>query len=257
MVRCLRLLGAYMRLAILKWLGWRSFALTLVINQAVLPLIGLAVWTAAVPDRAATLGCYYLSLLVVQMLVVSYENHTFSGRIYEGELADDLLLPLPPVLNPLGENLAIRVWHLILGAPLIIGAALLVRSLPTPANVAAALPALILAAAIRFLYTYSLAMTAFWTERAHGVVSLGATLVFLLGGEAAPLALMPAPLRAVVSLLPFRSMHGFPAEIAAGLVSGRALLTGYLAQCVWLVSAAMVALLVWRSGIRRYMAVGG
>lgn len=247
----MRILMGYIRQEFLKWLAWRSFALTLVANQAVTPLIGLAVWSAAAPGRRLT--DYFVALLFVRLFTSSYEDHTLSQRIYSGEFADDLLAPRPPVLVPLGENLALRIWHLLIGLPLFFVFPLHVGV----ADLLLALPALVLAAALRFLYTYSLALSAFWTERAHSAVGLGGTLIFLLGGEAAPISLLPGSLRPWAELLPFRAMLGFPAEIAVGELHGAALLQGYLWQIIWLGVLLAVARHTWRAGICRYTVVGG
>lgn len=254
-MRSLRVLGEYVRNAFLVWFGWRMFAFTLVANQAVPPLIGLAVWSAALPGRGLT--DYYVAMLFVRLLTVSYENHTFSGRIYSGDLADDLLRPHPVVLQPLGQNLALRVWHLLIALPLLVVLLLLVPLEIRAGDVALALPALLLAAVLRFLFTYALALTAFWTERAHSVVTLGGTLLFLLGGEAAPISLLPPALYPVAVALPFRAMSGFPAELMTGQLSLPAVGVGYLSQLIWLVALAAICTAVWRAGVRRFTAVGG
>ncbi|MEN9933791.1 MAG: hypothetical protein RLZZ387_370 [Chloroflexota bacterium] len=255
MTRVPRLLVAYVQRFLLLWLAYRSFAYTLVANQAVTPLIGLAVWSAALP--AANLSTYYVALLFTRLVTVSYENHTFSSRIYNGELADDLLRPHAVVLAPLGENLAIRVWHLAIGLPALVAVWLVAPVRLTPPDVLLALPALVGAAALQFLFTFTLALSAFWTERAHGVVGIGGTLVFLLGGEAAPVPLLPEAIRPIGEALPFRAMHGFPAEVASGLLAPGEVLVGYGWQALWLVIFGLAAALVWRGGVRRYTAVGG
>jgi ABC-2 type transport system permease protein len=254
-MRYLKLLWGYVGRYFLQWFASRSFAFTLVANQAVTPLIGLAVWTTALPGR--NLSTYYVVLLFVRLLTVSYEEHTFSGRIYNGELADDLLRPHPVVLQPLGENLALRVWHLIIGLPLLVGALLLAPIQLAGRDLALAMPALLLAAGLQFLFTYTLALSAFWSERAHGITGLGVTLIFLLGGEAAPVFLLPTGLRSIAAALPFRAMHGFPAEIAVGALSGAELLAGYGWQLLWLGVLLLVVRGIWRAGLRRYTAVGG
>jgi ABC-2 type transport system permease protein len=255
MTRTLHILGGYIRRFLLLWLASRSFAFTLVANQSVTPLIGLAVWSSALPE--ANLTTYYLALLVTRLVTVSYEQHTFSGRIYTGELIDDLLRPHAAVLATLGENLALRFWHLAIGLPAIIAVLLLTPVQWAPTDLLLALPALIGAAALQFLFTYTLALSAFWTERAHGVVGIGGVLVFLLGGEAAPVPLLPEAVRPLAAALPFRAMHGFPAEIAAGTLGSDALVVGYAWQALWLVVFVLGAWLVWRRGIRRFTAVGG
>jgi ABC-2 type transport system permease protein len=242
----------------LRWLAMRSFVVTLTVNQAIGPLIGLAVWSAALGRGGrAPFASYYTMLLLVQLLTVSYESHTFSVRIYNGELADDLLRPYPAVVQPLGENLALRAWHGIMGLPLVLGLLLVVPVTLDPRFLALSLPALLLAGTLRFLFTYTLSLAAFWTQQAGGAVSLGWTLVFLLGGGAAPPQLMPGPLHTLVEALPFRAMLGFPAEVGTGWLSSGAVLAGFGLQALWVLLFLSLAAWVWRRGVRSYTAVGG
>jgi ABC-2 type transport system permease protein len=256
MIRFLRLLRGYVVREFLQALTWRGFLITLVLNQAVTPLLGLAVWSAALPGNTAV-SAYYVALLVVQLMTVSYEHHTFSNGIYAGDLSDELLKPRPVVVTTLGVNLALRVWHLLIGLPLIVAACLVVGVSFDSRDVLVAIPAVVLAAALRFLFTYGLALSAFWTQRAQGVVGFGETLIFLLGGVAAPVPLMPEVLRPWVAALPFWSMLGFPAGMASGAVHGAQVLQGYGWQVVWIGVFAGAVAFAWRSGVRRYTAVGG
>lgn len=256
MIRLLRLLSIAVRRQFLQWLAWRSFLLTLVINQAVTPLLGLAVWSAALPGNVGV-STYYVVLLAVQLMTVSYENHTFANGIYDGTLSDDLLKPQPVVITTLGENLALRLWHLLAGLPLIVLAGMVASVDLDPAWVLLAVPAVALAAGLRFLFTYVLALSGFWTQQAHGVVGFGATLIFLLGGVAAPVLLLPDQLRPWVVALPFWAMLGFPAEIAVGELDGAQILQGFVWQVAWIALFGAAAVAIWRAGVRRYTAVGG
>lgn len=256
MMRMLRLLAIYTRRKFLEWMGLRAFLVTLTINQAITPLLGLAVWSAALPGNAAV-SAYYVALLAVQLMTVSYENHTFSNGIYAGDISAALLRPHPVVLAPLAENVALRLWHLLVGLPLIALGWIAAGVAFDGRSVLLALPALLLAAALRFLFTYLLALSAFWSQRAHGIVGFGETLIFLLGGVAAPVPLMPAALRPWIAALPFWSLLGFPAAIASGALDGAQLMEGYAWQIVWLALLAVVVAFTWSSGVRRYTAVGG
>lgn len=250
-----RLLGVYIQRYLLTWFGARGFLITIVAGQAVTPLIGLALWTTALPGQHVS--TYYVALLVVQLITASYENHTLSQRVYLGELADDLLLPHPVILLPLAQNLALRCWHLLFGLPLLLLVGGLTGVHVSLGDLALAVPALAAAAVLRFFFTYTLALAAFWTERAHAIVGFAETLLFLLGGAAVPIWLLPGPLRTVGDALPFRAMYGFPAEIAAGRLDAAALAIGFGWQLVWLATFALISASVWRSGLRRYTAVGG
>lgn len=252
-----RLLTVSVKRQFLEWLGWRAFLLSMVVNQAVTPLLGLAVWSVALPGQAAISG-YYVALLAVQLMTVSYEQHTFSNAIYEGKLSHELLKPQPVVLGPLSANIAARSLHLVLGLPLILIAGKVMKVTFEPRLLLLAVPAVLLASVLRFLFTYLLALSAFWSEQAHGIVGFGEVLIFLLGGSAAPIALFPENLRPLGEALPFRGMLGFSAEIASGGLNGLdRILSGYGWQLFWIGVCALLVRLCWRSGIRRFTAIGG
>ena len=256
MSRILYLLWLSIWRSSLQWWSRRSFLITIVIGRAVTPLLGLIVWSAALPGDSAV-ATYYVVLLAVQLMTVSFEHHTLSNGIYAGNLGGELLAPKPVVIGYLGENLALRLWHLVFGMPLIVLAAALVGiSVEWPA-VAMAIPAILVAAALRFVFTYALALSALWTERAHGVVGFGETLIFLLGGTAAPLGILSEPLRSIGQALPFWSMLGMPAEVAAGTLHGSAIVAAYFVQLGWLAAGTALVVGVWRVGVRRFTALGG
>lgn len=238
------------------WWSLRSFLVTLIIGQSVAPLLGLLVWSSALPGSHGVTS-YYLALTAVQLLTVSFEHHTLSNVIYDGSFADRLVLPQPPLLEVLATNLAIRLWYGIFGLPVVAALAAVTGALPRASALAAAVPSLLLAMALRFCLTCAPALSAFWTQRAHGAVSLVETLLFLLGGVAAPLALLPGAAEQTGRLLPFWSALGAPAEIASGEVAGGAVTRVLLVQSGWLLLMAGLLGLVWWRGIRRFTAVGG
>jgi ABC-2 type transport system permease protein len=247
---------SYVHRNILQWIAWRSFLFTLVVNQAVVPLLGFALWSAALPDDS-TLSTYYIVLLVVHLLTVSYEHHTLSNGIYSGSYAGVLLQPQHPVIVVLAENLASRILHLAIGLPMIVALAIIADVSVSMPDVLVAVPALILAAAMRFVFTSSLALSAFWSQRAHATVGFGESMIWLLGGSAIPIAFFPDAAKPFVELLPFRSMMGFPAELATGSLSTRQIVEGFAIQAVWCLVLVWLCAWMWRWGIRRFTAIGG
>lgn len=255
MSRIVRLLRLEIWRQVIGWSGAWWFLVTLILGQAVAPLLGLFVWRQ-VPGAGAEVSSYYLAVICVALLTASFENHTFAQAIYSGDVAAALLRPQPVVIGPLGENLAIRLWMFLLGIPLLVLVGFTMGVSFAPLALLAALPAVVLAATLHFLFVWTLAMAAFWTERVHAVVAFGAVLIFLLGGTAAPNALLPEPLRTIAQLLPFRSMLGFPAELAAGTLTSADAAAGYAIAVVWTVAFGGCAVGAWRLGIRRYTTVG-
>ncbi|TWD82690.1 ABC-2 type transport system permease protein [Kribbella amoyensis] len=255
MSRVFRLVRLEIWRQLVGWSGAWWFVVTLVVGQAVAPLLGLFVWLQ-VPGAGAQVSSYYLAVICVALMTASFENHTFAQSIYSGDLAAALVRPQAPVLGPLGENLAIRCWMIVLGLPMLIVVGLAVDVSYSPLAILLALPALVLAAVLRFLFVWTLAMAAFWTERVHAVVGFGGVLIVLLGGSAAPNAMLPDPLRGIAQLLPFRSMLGFPAELAAGTLTSADAAAGYVIAVLWTAALGYAAVGAWRLGIRRYTTVG-
>jgi ABC-2 type transport system permease protein len=256
MRRILHLLCISVHREILQWLAWRAFLLTLMINQIVAPLIGLTVWSVALPGNTQ-ISTYYVALLMVQLMTVSYEHHTFSNTIYDGTFSQELLKPQPTVLRPLGTNIAMRIWHLLFGLPLIIIVGILVGTTWNVRLLFLALPALVFAVVLRFLFIYLLALSAFWTEQAHGMVGIGEALIFLLGGSAVPILLFPANLRLLAEVLPFRALLGLPAEIMSSGLDSAQILIGYGLQVLWILVFLLAVMFTWHVGLRRYTAIGG
>ena len=256
MIRIFRLLAAYTTRAFLQWTAFRSFLFTLVFNQAVSPLIGLALWSAVLPGETQ-LSTYFIALLAVQLMTVSQEYYSVTLRIYEGGLNDDLLRPHAFVIGPLGESIAIRFWHLLGGLPILLIITMAAHVTFQTTDILLAMPALALAAALRFLFVFIMAITALWTQQAGGITSFGSTLIFLLGGIAVPIPLLPEQLRHVGEALPFRAMLGFPAEIASGSLNVLQVRAGYMWQVLWLIVCVAIGASMWQAGVRRYTAIGG
>ncbi|MEU0093602.1 ABC-2 family transporter protein [Kribbella sp. NPDC006257] len=251
-----RLIARRIRMEVLEWSGTWWFLLTLVIQAVLGPLIGLFVWSAVYPHDPYV-ARYYVALLLVTVMTESFEQHTFSQKIYDGTISHDLLRPQPVVVTVIGTNLAIRIWLTAMGFPiaLLIGLAFDI-SLSWTA-VLTALPVFVLSAALTFCSTFALSLAAFWTERVHSIVGFGWTLNSLLGGTVAPLAFLPEPWREIGKVLPYYGMLGLPADVVAGRVHGLTpVLTGLAYQAGWIAVLITVSVLLWRAGIRRYTVVG-
>ena len=119
-----------------------------------------------------------------------------------------------------------------------------------------ALPALVLAGIMRYLWQYSLAVLAFWTTRVEAINQLYFTLDSFMAGRIAPLALMPGWLGVIAYYSPFRGMGAFPVELFLGRVPPSEILPGFGLQLVWLAAGLVVFRALWTAGIKQYSAVG-
>ncbi len=125
-----------------------------------------------------------------------------------------------------------------------------------PWHVVAFVPALALAMSLRFVVEWTLALVAFWVTQTAAINQAYWVVVLFLSGQVAPLTLLPGPIQAIATVLPFRWMVAFPVETALGRLSPTEILLGYAIQVGWILAALAVLRVAWRAGIRRYSAVG-
>ncbi len=250
------LLGGYARRHFLSWTAGWSFAITIYLTRLVQPLIGFALWTKAVPDDPR-LAVYFVAMIFCVMATDSPENHTFAQRVYDGAFTDDLLRPHPIVFHTIGFNVAFKAFNMLGAIPIVLVVGLLSDVRIDVGNVLLALPAVVIGSALAFVLMFTLAQSAFWTPRVHAVTQAGNSMIFLIGGGAAPIPFLPEGVRPILEVLPFRMINGFPCEVLSGMTTGPAILRGYVLQLVWLAVMIVVCRLVWRGGVRRYVAIGG
>ena len=142
--------------------------------------------------------------------------------------------------------------------PIWVGLALILRPAFDPDWVGIALfaPSMVMAAVMSFLVGSCFAMLAFWTTRSMSFWDIWISLTLLLGGQVAPVAVLPGLLQQAAMVLPMRYTVGFPIEVALGRVQGVELVAGLAIQAGWTVAAAAAFVLLWRAGVKRYAAVG-
>lgn len=249
----------------LMWLQHRSFFFLLAFGWMIQPLIYLLVWsTAAGKGEISGLNrgefvAYYLILILVNQLTYAQVNWTVGDEIRYGGMNRILLRPLTPLFDALSTEVAGKVVYMIFVIPVTGILALILRPELhlTFSHTLAFVPALVFAWALRFFWGYWLALLAFWSTRADALLALQDSLVFLLAGQVAPVALLPGLLQKAAVILPFRYMLGFPVEILTGQLDTAAIFTGLGLQIGWLAAALVLYSIMWKTGVRRYSAVGG
>ena len=79
----------------------------------------------------------------------------------------------------------------------------------------------------------------------------------LLSGYLLPVELFPGWVKTLTYALPFRYMLGFPVEILIGAATRADIARGLLVQWAYCGACFVLAMAVWRAGVRRFSAFGG
>lgn len=260
-------LPAYWRTAVAGMLQYRAAIALWAVWGVVYPAVALIMWAAAARSSGRThlggydphdFAAYFLLTMIVSHVTAAWDIFEMGWLVRTGQMSPRLLRPILPVWASLMDNLAYKVVTLVILVPawLLVAGYFQPRFHTTPAHVALGLPALVLAAAINFIWGYTLALLAFWTTRTDGLGETYYGLSMLLGGRFAPLALLPGLLQWLPWLLPFKWIYWFPTETLSGRLALPDVAGGLLWQLGWLTAGLLALRLFWRESLRRYTAVG-
>lgn len=251
-------------------IAYRAEMLVWVLSTT-MPIIMLLLWTAVAQNApiADAVGrtwgsgefvAYFLCVFVVRQLIASWAAWELSFEIRQGQLAMRLLRPVHPIAAYMVSYLAFLPLRAVVTAPIVVilllssGGAHLTRS---PLVWGMVLLALIGAWLINFFINVGIGSLAFFTGSSVKVMEVWLACFFVFSGYLVPLALFPPWLKAIADLLPFRYQVGLPVELAIASLSLQEGARLLLIEWGWVAGSAVVGMLVWRLGVRRFQAFGG
>ncbi len=247
-------------------LQYRAALAIWMIGHVLEPLIYLVVWSTAASSRGGSVGdystrefaAYFLTMMLVNHVTYTWIMWEFEYRIRHGSLSAALLRPVHPIHSDIADNVSSKLITLPFMIIIAAGLALLFHPnlSPSPWVFLAAIPVLLLAFAIRFLFEWTLAQAAFWTTRVSAINQIYFVLILFLSGQIAPLSLFPRSVQIAAEWLPFRWMIGFPVELLLGRIAPVQAMTGVGVQVAWVILGLILLKAVWRRGVRTYSAVG-
>ena len=207
-------------------LQYRVVLLLYGLRQVLNPLLYMAVWWAVADDgdvagfSQGDVAVYYIVFMGVAHFTWATGFGQLANLIRLGRLSPHLMRPMNPI------------W------------------------VALFVPSVVLAASLSFVAGVCLGLTAFWVTKPGPFFNVWYNVAFAVGGQVAPVALLPGAIKAVAVVLPFRYTLGFPIEVFIGSLGSAELALGFALQAGWLVIGLVLMRVLWRSGVKQYQAVG-
>jgi ABC-2 type transport system permease protein len=242
-------------------LEYRSELILWVLSGS-LPIILMGVWIKAAEGgnfelTAVDFARYFFAVFLVRQLTVVWVIYEFEKEVVQGKLSLRLLQPIDPVFHHLCNHISERFARMPF-VFLLIGLFFLLYPqafwVPNLVDSVFFTLSAVLAFALRFLIQYTLAMLAFWTERATALENFWFLFFLFLSGMIAPLEVFPEAVRNVVMFTPFPYLINFPASILVGLPID--LTRGFLSILGWLLIFIGANRLLWRAGLKRYSGMG-
>ena len=242
--------------------------------RAVFGLIPLAgtvfLWRAVFNERGGGMHgydygemiYYYLLMILVSNLVTPTEDEwQIAADIREGQINSFLTKPLSYLGYRFSLFLSSRlVYTLVTIVPIAIIFYLFRHYITLPREVTTwviSIVSLVLAAAMQFFITYSLAMMAFWLLEISTIVFIVYSFEYFLGGQMFPVDIMPVAVQAVMKWLPFYYELFCPIAIFVGRLRGAEMIQALAIQTGWVLFTWGAARLMWQRGLGHYQAVGG
>ncbi len=226
------------------------------------PLIFMGIWAQASQGGQFALDPiafirYFLVVFLVRQLTVVWVIWEFEREVVEGKLSAFLLQPIDPVWRHFFSHVSERFARLPF-IVLLLGAFLLLYPeavwLPSHRALLLGLIAIAGSFCLRFIIQYTVAMFAFWTERAHAIEQFWYLLYIFTSGMIAPLDVFPENVRAVILWTPFPYLIYFPANIIIGRPT--ALVQGFATMLAWGLIFLALNRWLWRRGLRQYSGMG-
>ena len=255
------------RISVLNGIQYRVSNFLYMVGMVTEPIIYLVVWSTIARNEGGSLdgytparfAAYYIVWTLVRNMNIVFTPFGWEERIRTGELSGQLLRPLHPIHYDLATFAGWKVVVIAMWLPIAAALSLLFHPSLDPSALQIVVFAIAIwgAYVIRSLLLWVLGMVTFWTTRIGALYEAYFTIELLLSGRLLPLTLMPAWVRAVSWALPFRWAFGFPIDALVGPITTRSLMGGLAMQALWIAFGAGLVHVVWRTGIRRYAAVGG
>jgi ABC-2 type transport system permease protein len=264
MPRTLRAMPTLLKVGIAETVAYRAEFLIWMLTTT-MPLVMLGLWTSVAHEAPfrqfteADFVAYYLGALIVRNLTSSWVVWQINEEIRNGTLSMRLLRPIHPFAGYVASHLSAVPLRALVALPFA-AILLLTQARHVVASDPLDLGLFVVSVTGAWVLTFSMMLTlgavAFWIQRSMGLSDVYFGLFAVMSGYLVPLALMPSWVGTIATYSPFRYMLSVPVSILIGRAHGAEAATQVGEQWLWAAAMALLAIVVWRRGVRRYEAYG-
>ncbi|MFC5470335.1 ABC transporter permease [Cohnella suwonensis] len=266
----MRAYGYLVKMRILTALAYRFEVWIGMIGDIIMLAASVYIWKAAYGGGAVGAGASQIGLqsmvtyTVVSVLLAAVfqtgVQNTIYSQVREGNIALDLMRPLPLLGIYLSDDLGGMASALVNKAiPLVIAAALLF-GFPMPASAGAFavfLASCLFSFAILWLMSALVGLVAFWVVELGNLGMMKDATVRILSGSLVPLWFFPEAVQKVSAWLPFQYTYQTPIGIYIGEIPLGKALQEIAVQGVWVVVFMLLLAHVWKRARGKVMVQGG
>ena len=258
------------KLAWIERMAYRVNFMLEILSGIVSSLIIVFLWLAVYKSAGRThIGEYSIQEMITYLLggglintfiLTTAENNETSQSIQEGTLSNLLIKPLSPYFIWFVRDLGTKAFLLSVG---LVGYAAVIFFFrndvlfpQTAATCALFFLSLGLAALLQFLIFEALSLLAFWLENTYGIRFIMRVVMEVVGGAIIPLSFFPGIVQKIFLLFPFHYLIYLPMRIYLAKIDSYRILVELMQECGWILALALVNAVIWKKGIRQYVAMG-
>ena len=208
---------------------------------------------------SADLVTYYLALLLISCFVTSHIMWDLAVEIREGFFSVYLVRPYGFMEMMFFRNLSWRVLRLGLIAPFFVLLLWAYQGMFAGATLYLGWEfwvALLLGHFLSFVFSTALSLLALYTHEAMAIFELYYVPMIFLSGQMFPVSLLPGWAQSLAKVTPFYYTMGAPTDMVVGRMNSAQMMECIGLQCGWIVFSYGLFIVLWRTGMKRYSAVG-
>lgn len=198
--------------------------------------------------------------LINSFILSTAENPETSQSIQDGTLSAFLIKPLHPYGLWFTRDLGTKAFYFFLGLMGYLVVCFFFRDyllgIGSLSYLFLFILALIFSSLLQFFLFEALSLLSFWVENTYGLRFTMRVIMEVVGGAIIPLSFFPELLQKIFELLPFPFMIYLPMKIYLGKIAWPQVGLEFLKEGAWIIVLAIFNLVIWRRGIRQYMAMG-
>jgi ABC-2 type transport system permease protein len=198
--------------------------------------------------------------LINSFILTTAENAETSQSIQDGSLSSLLVKPISPYWIWFVRDLSMKSFYLTLGFLGYTVVFFFFREYLTPCisatHLVYLLVSLIFATLLQFFLFEFLSLLAFWVENTYGIRFIMRVVMEVAGGAIIPLSFFQGPLHTIFLALPFPFLIYLPMRIYLGKIPIEAIPWELVKEALWIAGLALLNRVVWKQGIRQYVAMG-
>jgi ABC-2 type transport system permease protein len=171
----------------------------------------------------------------------------------------DLMRPWSFFLYWLSRSFGERLFNLLFRGSLtyLIGVLYFAARVPSPAELLAFVPVVLVAMLSSFAISFCVNLAAFWLLDITGLILLANVVISFFSGFLMPIAFFPPALQALTYALPFHTLTSIPTQVFLGRIAGPELVIALALQLTWAAALVALALLAQGFALRKVVVQGG